>query len=70
MLDQIATPPNLDTGTVWIFLSFGKSTKPSFFEYAITNGTIKTPKIKDIIAPIMCTFACPSVVIMALPPIL
>lgn len=67
MLDHIATPPSLETGFLWIFLSFGKSTKPSFFEYAITRGTINTPKINEIIAPIICTCTCPSVRIVLSP---
>jgi len=53
VLAQIATPPNLDTGILCIFLSFGISTSPSFLEKAITKGTIKTPNIYDIIAPII-----------------
>ena len=53
MLAQIATPPIRETGILCIFLSFGKSTKPSFFEKAITNGTMNTPNIYEMIAPIM-----------------
>ena len=43
VLDQIATPPSLEMGSVCIFLSLGWSIKPCFLEYAITKGTIKTP---------------------------
>ena len=49
----MATPPILDTGILWIFLSPGISTSPSFLEKAITNGTINTPIMYDITAPIM-----------------
>ena len=56
MLDQIATPPNLDTGILWIFLSLGTSTNPSFFEKAIIHGTINTPNMYEITAPII--WAC------------
>lgn len=69
MLVKIATPPSLETGILWILRSFGRSTKPSFFEYAITIGTMNIPKIKDISAPIICTCACPNVVRIVLSPI-
>lgn len=60
MLDQIATPPSLEIGTLCIFLSFGTSTKPSFFEKAITDGTMNTPNMYDITAPIIC--ACDNLI--------
>ena len=63
----MATPPSLETGILCIFLSFGKSTKPSFFEKAITKGTMNTPRIRDIIAPIICTCTCPNVRIVLSP---
>jgi len=54
VLAQIATPPNLETGILCIFLSPGASVSPCFSENEITKGTIKTPNRKDTIAPIIC----------------
>lgn len=64
MLDQIATPPSLEIGTLCIFLSFGTSTSPSFLEKAITDGTMNTPSMYDITAPIIC--ACDNLIKMAI----
>lgn len=49
----MATPPSRETGILWIFLSLGRSTSPSFLEKAITKGTRNTPRVYDIIAPII-----------------
>lgn len=62
----MATPPSLEIGTLWIFLSFGTSTSPSFLENAITDGTINTPNMYDITAPIIC--ACDNLIKMAISP--
>ena len=53
MLDHIATPPIRDTGFLCILRSPGISTSPSFLENAITKGTINTPIMYDITAPII-----------------